>query len=474
MTAVLEDHPVAEPGDPQALFEEARRRRRRRWWTSVAAAAVITSGALGAALVTGGAPPGGRGKGSPPPPAWAGAAGVRAPRSPTPRAPGAIEAFVLQVGVIGGGTSGLKAGWAVNGRGLYLTTDGGQRWRNITPPLIANQEAGDRIGRPVGVNPSDLWVPVHDVIGLVPQSASVDGSTRGEGIERTTDGGVTWHLATLPGCRQTCGGDIGLSFVDPRNGFALVGPSNTPTQHLFATTDGGATWVPISSPSFHGDNAGILFTTSRLGWAVTEPTVGRYALSGARVRDPGGTVYHSIDGGRTWSVTRSLPGAQHYELPTFFGSAAGVILGQSTGRRTLGRATVFVTRDGGTTWRAHRAPRDPSLGRYLRLDLGVPAPPLSVVTLEHWALFVGPALYITTDGGGSWRRVVTEPRWSPGAVLTLKFGSVRDGWVQAYVPDCQPMAGVGPCTPVSAPILMSTADGGRHWRALAYWNLSGP
>ena len=397
------------------------------------------------------------------------------PTSVAANAPTLTDSYVMQMGVIGGGSTGLRVGWAINGLGIYLTTDDGEHWRDITPPLIANQEPGDRVDALTGYGPNDLWLPVVDVIGLVPLSQSVDGSDRGEGVERSTNGGRTWAFSVLPGCLQTCGGFIDLSFVDASHGFAVTGPGGFAVTgpgsslQLFSTSDGGATWAPVSVLPFSGDTTSIVFTTDADGWAVTGPTFGFYTVNHDRMIDPGGALYRTTDDGVTWQRAGGLPSSDRYQLPTFFSPSTGVVLGQSPGARPPGRATVFVTSDGGATWAAHPAPADPLLGRYTSTDLGVKSPPFSAVSAGRWSLFVGPALYTTSDAGRSWQRIMTQPQWSPGAVLTLHFGSASHAWVEAYVPNCQPVAGVGPCTPVTAPILMSTSDGGRLWRALPYW-----
>jgi photosystem II stability/assembly factor-like uncharacterized protein len=347
-----------------------------------------------------------------------------------------------------------------------LTTDEGRHWRNITPSSLKGGGAGERFGALVGIGGNDLWLPVHEVAGVVPPGTSVDGSTRGAGIERSTDGGRNWTFNALPGCVQICGDDIDLSFVSQSDGFALTGPPEAGALHLFATTDGGASWAKVSDPSFHGDKTSMVFSTIQQGWAVTEPT------HTAQIDDPGGVAYQTTDGGRTWHVVRSLPGAERYGLPTFFTASTGVILGQDPRSRAQGRATVFVTTSGGRTWSSHPAPTDAGLSRYLPADLSVSAPPFSAIDIRQWVMFVGPALYTTTDAGKHWRRVATQPRWSPGAVLSLSFGTPSRGWIVAYVPDCEPMAGIGACTPIGPAYLMTTSNRGRHWRALPYWQAS--
>jgi photosystem II stability/assembly factor-like uncharacterized protein len=379
--------------------------------------------------------------------------------------------YVMAMGVSSFGTGGPRVGWAINGLGIFVTTDGGRQWRNVTPPLLRDQVPGDRAERLTVLGTEDLWLPVHDVIGLVsPAQAEATGSDRAQGIFRSSDGGRTWAFSALPGCLQSCGAGIRLSFVNPHDGFALLEPTNAPLLRLYVTTDGGATWRLVSEPPFHGDNADIAFATARDGWAATAPTYGRYADPGhARVSDPGGAVYRTTDGGRTWSRATGLPRYERLQVPVLIGKRTAIVLGQDPRPDEHGRATVYVSENDGDTWQPHRAPGDANLVRYLHHDLAAEAPPFSVASARRWSMFVGPELFRTDDAGARWMAIRTDPRWSPGAVLSLDLGSRRRGWAEAYVPNCEPMTGVGPCTPVSPPLLESTTDGGANWHAVDYW-----
>ncbi len=164
-------------GTVEALFKEARQRRRRRWAVAVVVAAVLI-GAAAIAATNGGPPVHPTAK---PTTAAAGNAGNGGPsvlREVEAKYGGAL---VMQMGLLGDTSpTGPHAGWAVNGLGIYVTSDDGAQWRNVTPSLIADQEPGDRVGAVTGSGSEDLWLPVVDVIDLVPFSQSLNGSDRGE------------------------------------------------------------------------------------------------------------------------------------------------------------------------------------------------------------------------------------------------------------------------------------------------------
>ena len=426
MTLVHERPPRAPTGDARALIEEARRRADAAgdagwpswWWRRSrrpARRSCSEAGAHGCRRRPGRASPG---------------AGASPPGAPAPTRSTDPPA----VPVLRAGTLGARGGWALTASALYVTEDRGRTWRAVTPPVLGDSDLVGAVQSVAAAGSDDLWVAMGNVIGLVPWSPTNRGTNRGEGIERSVDGGATWSFSTLPGCLQGCGADLSLSFVDARHGFATIGPVGPSRSRLFSTTDGGATWHAVCTlPVDRAGGAELLFTSTRDGWA--------------QIQNPGplrGALYRTTDGGETWHQAPGLPTGGRYEPPQFFGGEDGVVLG-------VGRApVVFVTSDGGRTW----SPRRGAVGRS-REPIQ-----LAAVTPRVWDMFVGTAMFATTDGGRQWARVTPQPAWPPGWVASAGFYSVTDGWavVQATSATC-PRAGC-------LPRLMATGDGGRHWTTL--------
>ena len=303
--------------EAEALFKEARRRRRRRWTIAVVALVVaLVATVVGLALSGGGTtkPPGKTATGGP--------RGVQAGPGPDGGA-GLVGFTPPAVELMGQADSQLV--WAAGIKGLYLSGDSGATWHTVTPPNLANQYVAERVTTLSAVGENDLWLVLEDVPGLVPFAQSKDGSDRGEGIDRSTDGGRTWTFSPLPGCLQLCGA-ISLSFADSLHGFAVVAadpetPLGQPAM-LFTTQDGGASWQRSATPP---DLAGVVvggpapvpqlvFTSALNGWAVTGSLEG----PDASTVDQGGVVFRTTDGGTTWSAAAGLPSGS-MTLPTFFG-----------------------------------------------------------------------------------------------------------------------------------------------------------
>jgi photosystem II stability/assembly factor-like uncharacterized protein len=85
---------------------------------------------------------------------------------------------------------------------------------------------------------------------------------------------------------------VSLSFVDALHGFALAGSA------LFSTSDGGATWSPVSTLSFASDGASIVFSDLLDGWATA-----------------GSALDQTTDGGLSWNPVSGLPAGATLQGP---------------------------------------------------------------------------------------------------------------------------------------------------------------
>jgi len=348
---------------------------------------------------------------------------------------------------------GTSVGWAMNGETLSLTADAGRTWRTITPSPLVDQEAGDRIDSIAAAGNDDLWVAAGDVIGLVPFSRSVDGSDRGAEILRSTDGGGRWSSSTLPGCLQTCGGNLSLSFVDRLHGFATIGPGPSHASVLYATDDGGVTWSPVATMPFAPSGSTIVFADTEDGWALSQPGAGPGSQSTLFSGSSAPSLYRTTDGGRTWARAPGLPATASYTLPTFFDDHDGVVFALAP------HPTVFATADGGHRWRRVSVPVGGSVTGL------APPPHFSAPTPSHWYLSWGRTLVETTDGGATWTTVDTAVPWpldpgpgpAKGGAWALTFLSPTDGWAVVGTPPCRAPTGCAGET------LIATHDGGRTW-----------
>lgn len=223
-----------------------------------------------------------------------------------------------------------KVVWASGRRGTVVkTTDGGATWALDTVPGAAGLDL-----RAIAATSA---ASAHAI--------SIGDSSR---IYRTTDGGRTWSLRWSAARKGTFLDAI--RFWDGRHGIAMSDPVDGKFL-LLTTDDGGATWREIPAervpPALNGEGG---FAASGSCLTVYGRSHVWFASGGARVA----RVYHSADRGRTWQV---------YDTPIRAGAASagifsvafrdarhGVIAGGDYQQPALRGRNVALTADGGATW----------------------------------------------------------------------------------------------------------------------------
>jgi photosystem II stability/assembly factor-like uncharacterized protein len=241
------------------LVAEAKRRAQRRRILLLAAVVFVAAGALTYELLPSG---------------YAGESGRVSRASPV------RHRTVGEVGSSGG------VSWVMNGRGLWLTANGGHAWRKVAVPRGTGSI--DRQGSSVQfVDPQHGWISINELAGNAPHLG--DRSM----FARTTDGGRTWQPSFPAQCRGRCG-VAGMSFLDARHGYLIAGaPSAGIPNQLFRTEDGGRIWRAVAKTSVIGP---ITFLTNRVGLAFENNFWPDFYFG-----PPMGTLYRTTDGGRTWS-----------------------------------------------------------------------------------------------------------------------------------------------------------------------------
>ncbi len=158
---------------------------------------------------------------------------------------------------------------------IAATADGGQSWR-VLPDAGMPPALSDEFGLATGT-----------CLQASGNRYAWFGTTTPAGVDnrvfRTTDGGRTWSVVTVP---LPGGGDAGvrsLSFRDRWHGIAVGGPFATDTGRAAVTVDGGRTWSPAGSPA--GFRNGVTWIPGERRTAIA------VGSSGSDI---------STDGGRTW------------------------------------------------------------------------------------------------------------------------------------------------------------------------------
>jgi photosystem II stability/assembly factor-like uncharacterized protein len=278
------------------------------------------------------------------------------------------------------------------------------------------------------IGPANMMGRIVDVEGIASPSRTFYVSTAGSGLFKTTNNGVTFR-PVIDTARVASGGDIAIA------------PSDTNTIY----------------------------------WGTGEPN-SRNSIS------PGGGIYKSADGGRTWSFlgladTRSIGRVQVH--PTDPNTVWVAALGHPWGpNRERG---LYKTTDGGKTWRNTKfiddrtgfvdvqiSPRDPNTlfaSSYQRVRS-----PYSLTSGGP-----GSALWKSTDGGETWAEVKGGgfPATMKGRIEIAISPATPDIMYAQVEADTAPNAKRDPTVaPARRPSgLYRSEDGGRTWAYMSPENV---
>ena len=283
---------------------------------------------------------------------------------------------------------------------------------------------------------------------------SMTGWTAGDAgaLHRTTDGGKTWKpmLAGVPATITQ------IQFIDWNTGWLLGEQTRKDDEMVetvvLSTTNGGRSWTKKALPNIQS----IWFTDAQKGWAV-----GKNA-----------TILQTFDGGNEWKPyadAEKLIGlpveSSNYNFGFreifFLDAQNGWLTGNFYGRAATHIGGLFVTSDGGATWK--RVPftvqTQYSSGRFTPgtlqsvrfTDVNTGALTGEMNDGEGRFFFV----LTTRDGGKSWEQFRTPSR----AAHSSQFLGTGLGWTAASA-----MREGGADAKVYDTTLMRTENGGASWR----------
>jgi photosystem II stability/assembly factor-like uncharacterized protein len=175
---------------------------------------------------------------------------------------------------------------------------------------------------------------------------------------RTQDGGKTWtQLAFVRSAYDelTSAAPSSLQFLDPKHGWFLWRKEGSAAVNfglLLATSDGGATWTELPEPPSGGP---MEFHSLREGSMVAYP----------QEEDlPGDVLFLTRDGGRTWRKS-SVPEPaickecrRAYQLPSFKNPKRAEMAVTFGAYESPNVDTTYATGDGGKSWQLTDAFKD--------------------------------------------------------------------------------------------------------------------
>ena len=234
--------------------------------------------------------------------------------------------------------AGTGEAWAIRdadvmGDGVYKSTDGGMHWTHM------GLDQTGRIGRVV-INPTDPNIVYVCALGRT------TGPQQERGVYRTMDGGKTWTRVLFVNENTGCSG-LSIDLHNPAVLFAGMWQvemhtyaeyNGGPSSGIYVSRDSGATWS-------HVDDAGL--PKSPLGKidVAVAPTASNRVYALIQTANQG-SVWRSDDGGHAWHVVswnRLLIGRAGYyiHLVVNSGNADEVLVSNSSFWKSV---------DGGKTW----------------------------------------------------------------------------------------------------------------------------
>lgn len=337
----------------------------------------------------------------------------------------------------------VENGWAIGGRrdpGVHVlrTTDGGETWRDVTPPEpMSIGEEADKRATAYFYDTNTAWVTFH-----LGHSFSAPVSPV---VWFTGDGGESWAARGFLDTRdlpEFFNVDF-FTFLDRRHGWLLAHVGSGMSHDFFAlyrTSDGGDSWTRIvdpyldNAPQFNGKN-GLAFGDSQTGLL----TIDSWVMEGI-------FVYWTYNGGDFWEeqvlpFDEAVEGSWDY--PPFCSTFSprmeapeaawvGVNCRTYVGEEFREFNYIYSTEDGGLSWTLTPYPG----GDLTFIDASV-----------GWA--TGLDIYQTVDGGSSWALMNTV-----GWEGQFSLVDESNGWAVARDREEGQVA------------LVRTSDGGRTWEII--------
>ncbi|MDP9230533.1 MAG: glycosyl hydrolase, partial [Bacteroidota bacterium] len=180
-------------------------------------------------------------------------------------------------------------------RGVYKTIDGGRNWKRV---LYVNNQTGvsDLVMEPG--NPEVFYAGMWRALRT---PYSMESGGEGSGLWKSTDGGETWmNISSKKGLPKDVWGIVGVA-IAPSNPDKIYALIENASGGLFMSTDGGASWSLTSS-----DN-----NIRQRAWYYTKVFVD--PKNENLLYAPNVGFMRSRDGGKTFQSVRT-PHGDHHDL----------------------------------------------------------------------------------------------------------------------------------------------------------------
>ena len=214
--------------------------------------------------------------------------------------------------------------------------------------------------------------------------------------------------------------------VNLTTGWAIGYVSSPNDSQIFKTSDGGKNWKSVTppEPNRSGKHAAAFFQDANRAWV-------NYSLPPSNTKPGDFSVWRTTDGGATWKAsTTSLSGLTMDYFTTdqigFFDANNGWLWSTLGVGMSHTYVAVYTTSDGGATWKLVVSPDKNNL----QMSCGKNGVWFRDATHGYMAgncfgVIKGLYLYATSDGGATWSTVASARAFRPGGCLYPRFQRMR-------------------------------------------------
>jgi photosystem II stability/assembly factor-like uncharacterized protein len=249
-------------------------------------------------------------------------------------------------------------------------------------------------------------------------------------IMRTMDGGATWYDATPSGVVDV-GYSIAYFFTDTDTAWVVTAGADPTTGTLYHTVDGGRTWTSASVPFSGGF---LYFTDSLTGWDL----IGL----GAAMSHEAVAIFRTTDGGSTWTqvFTDDPTASGSTDTLPFVGDKSGLAAASGSTAWVTGAQPspdfvyVYISQDGGVTWaqQSFTLPAEYAggmTGAYPPVFFGSENGVLPVGLYSNTS---GTVFYRSSDGGLTWSPTIPVASMGRYSIASQSDFFVWDGGSSLY------------------------------------------
>jgi photosystem II stability/assembly factor-like uncharacterized protein len=257
-------------------------------------------------------------------------------------------------------------------------------------------------------------------------------------LYHTTDGGLTWTSTPVPFPAGS------LQFLDTSDGFALVdlgAGAGSQGIAIYHSDNGGKSWSQVFA---HEPGVDTSLPLSGMKNGLTFLDNLRGWIGGAQPQDLYIWLFKTVDGGHSWQkLDLALPASSpnimtSVDAPRFFNSMEGILPMDVFTTDTGIYKAFYTTTDSGNTWNVTSWVQNGDAYDFINIK-------------EGW-IWDGTRLFKTNDGAVNWIPLVAA--FPPGESLAmLDFVNPTNGWAITYDSD-------------SHSRLYRTTDGGMTWKTL--------